>query len=93
MVNVAAIPTSNEKLKGVLMQGSEFKMMNTAYKGMMGAYNSQARMLKWSTRDLWTAIDRRFSGVGMKERPTFEGKTLQKMGIASTPPPVFSESH
>lgn len=88
--NADFLDTNNAKLSIDPLSAKHNKSMNTAYKGMLGAYKSKAQLLKWSVPNLWNAMDSRFFCVGMKSRPAFESKLLQKMGLASQPPPLFS---
>lgn len=63
------------------------KTLSAAYRGTLGAYNSLAtNVLGWQKSMIWKAVDARFAGIGMRERPNISEDTLRKMGLGKFPP-------
>lgn len=52
-----------------------------AFKGALGAYKSNAKVLGWSSQDLVDAVAARVLGMGLKQVPEISEKTLGKMGL------------
>lgn len=52
-----------------------------AFKGALGAYKANAKVLAWSSQDLVDAVAARMLGMGMRQVPVIAEKTLAKMGL------------
>ena len=58
------------------------RLASAAFRGTLGAYNSELRVLGWTKQQLVDAIVARFRGVGLSRIPEISDKTLGKMGLA-----------
>lgn len=52
-----------------------------AFRGALGAYKANAKVLGWSSQDLVDAVAARMLGMGLKRLPEISEKTLGKMGL------------
>lgn len=64
------------------LSGKLVKLAERAYMGMLGAYNSELRILRWSKQELIDNMGARFRGMGLSPLPTISDKMLKKMGLA-----------
>lgn len=64
------------------------RLAGAAYRGTMGAYNSEMKTLGWTKQEMVDAIAARFRGVGLKTLPIISDKTLGKMGLAGVKLPT-----
>lgn len=64
------------------------KSASRAFRGMLGAYNSELKQLGWSKQELVDAICARFRGWGLSQFPEVNEKTLKKMGLQGVVMPL-----
>jgi ATP-dependent RNA helicase MSS116 len=58
------------------------KSASQAYRGLMGAYNSELKTLGWTKQQLVDNIAGRFRSMGLTHLPEIKEQTLKKMGLA-----------
>lgn len=76
-----AVPVTHEEHASLKMKDSERPLADRAFRGTLGAYKANARVLGWSSQDLVDAVAARVLGMGLTTVPEVAQKTLGKMGL------------
>ena len=74
-------PCTAEELRANALPPGALGRAKSAFKGVLGAYNSQLRVLGWTGQQLLDNIAQRFRGMGLQQLPDISDKLLAKMGL------------
>lgn len=72
---------SEEEHKSFLIMDRDRALAERAFKGALGAYKANAKVLGWSPQQLVDAVAARVLGMGLARVPEVSEKTLGKMGL------------
>lgn len=76
-----AAPVSADEHKSFMIADKDRSLAEKAFKGALGAYKANARVLGWSSQELVDAVAARVLGMGLTKIPEVSEKTLGKMGL------------
>lgn len=79
---VEAIEVGEHERKSFLISVKDTAIAERAFKGALGAYKANAKMLGWKSQDLVDAVAARVLGMGLNKVPEVSPKTLGKMGLS-----------
>lgn len=76
-----AAPVSAAEHKSFMIMDRDRPLAEKAFKGALGAYKANAKVLGWTSQELVDAVAARVLGMGLVKVPEVSEKTLGKMGL------------
>lgn len=76
-----AATVGEEEHKSFMIMERDKTLAERAFKGALGAYKANAKVLGWNSQQLVDAVAARVLGMGLNKVPEVNDKTLGKMGL------------